>query len=130
MVFVFGAPAVAYHFDGFLAPIDNGSVLNVVKAGQIIPLKWRLTDANGVAIADPATFKNPPLSVTEISCDPTAALDSVEQLATASSNALQYMGNGNWLYNWQAKGTARKCYAAKVEFANGTASSPAFFKFR
>ncbi|HSK52962.1 MAG TPA: hypothetical protein VLA44_09415, partial [Clostridia bacterium] len=35
---------VAYGFTGFFRPVDNDGVLNVVKAGQAIPLKWRLVD--------------------------------------------------------------------------------------
>jgi hypothetical protein len=130
MAFVFGNAAVTYNFDGFFAPVDNGSVVNVVKAGQTIPVKWRLTDANRQPVSDSASFKNPPLSVTEISCDPNAVLDDVEQLATGSTDAPQYLGDGNWQYNWQTKGIAKKCYAMKVEFSNGTSSPPANFKFR
>jgi hypothetical protein len=41
--------------EGFFSPIDN-NFLNIAKAGQAIPAKWRLTDANGVPIGDPASF--------------------------------------------------------------------------
>ena len=37
---------VVYNFRGFFHPIDS-SLPNSAKAGQIIPIKWRLTDANG-----------------------------------------------------------------------------------
>jgi len=40
--------SVGYSFTGFFAPVDNPPVLNNAKAGQAIPLKWRLTDANGL----------------------------------------------------------------------------------
>jgi hypothetical protein len=32
---------VAYVFEGFSSPVDSGGVLNIVKAGRAIPLKWR-----------------------------------------------------------------------------------------
>ncbi len=29
-------------FDGFFAPVDNQPTINKAKAGQTIPMKWRL----------------------------------------------------------------------------------------
>ena len=34
---------VKYNFIGFSAPVDRPNTMNVSKAGQAIPLKWRLT---------------------------------------------------------------------------------------
>ena len=46
-----------YVFTGFFEPINNGDIVNVAKAGQAIPVKWRLTDyGNGTPISDPASF--------------------------------------------------------------------------
>src|SRR5215212_7264661 len=36
---------VEYTFEGFAAPVDSAPTLNSAKAGRVIPLKWRLTDA-------------------------------------------------------------------------------------
>ena len=38
---------ISFNFTGFASPVDNNNVLNTAKAGQAIPLKWRLTDASG-----------------------------------------------------------------------------------
>ena len=43
---------VAYTFAGFFAPVDRPNTMNVSKAGQAIPLKWRLTDALNRPITD------------------------------------------------------------------------------
>jgi hypothetical protein len=42
--------AAVYDFVGFSQPVDNAPVLNMAKAGQTIPLVWRVLDANGVPV--------------------------------------------------------------------------------
>ena len=45
---------VAYVFEGFFPPVDN-NLMNITTAGQTIPLRWRLTDSLGNAVANLAT---------------------------------------------------------------------------
>ena len=47
----------AWQFIGFTSPVDNPSVMNSAKAGQTIPLKWRLLDAAGVPVTNLTTAK-------------------------------------------------------------------------
>ena len=120
---------VTYKFDGFFSPIDNDPV-NLVKAGQAIPAKWRLTDANDVPIDDPASFVNLlsyPIDCSDLSGDP---LDSVEE-AAAGASGLQYAGDGYWQFNWKTpKNYAETCRAMYVEFNSGALSPVVKFKFR
>jgi hypothetical protein len=44
--------SVQYVFSGFFAPVDRPNTLNVSKAGQAIPLKFRLTDYAGNPVTD------------------------------------------------------------------------------
>jgi hypothetical protein len=45
----------ALGFTGFAQPIDNAGV-NSAKAGQTVPVKYRLTTAAGTPVSDPASF--------------------------------------------------------------------------
>lgn len=121
--------AVTYEFAGFYPPIDNAPAVNVAKAGQAIPVKWRLTDALGTPIDDPASFAG--LYAFQIACDTLIGNpgDAVEQYAPGGSG-LQYNGDGYWQYNWRTERTyAGKCFALYVMFNSGLGSPNAYFSF-
>ena len=44
------APDTAWHFEGFFQPVDNLPVVNTVKAGSTVPLKFSLGGYHGTAI--------------------------------------------------------------------------------
>lgn len=96
-------------FTGFFAPIVNPPTVNTAKAGGIVPVKYRLqrlVDGQLVPADDPTSF----VSVTAtqeggVTCQ--GLEDVVETFA--GSSGLQYMGDGNWQFNWATK----KSYAGK-----------------
>jgi len=110
-------PYVVTHvFPGFLAPID-ASAVNVAKAGQTVPVVWKLADANGAPIADPASFVS--VTSTTSTCSPAQATDDVE--AYSGGSGLQYLGDGVWQFNWKtAKSYAGQCRTLKLNLADGT----------
>jgi hypothetical protein len=97
---------LSYAFSGFFSPVDNNGVLNQARAGQAIPIKWHLTDTEGVPIDDPANF----VSVTSVASDclvPTGS-DLIEEYVGMSG--LQYLGDGYWQFNWKTpKSYASQC---------------------
>ena len=88
---------VGYRFDGLYAPVDRPNTLNVSKAGQAIPLKWRLTDYNNDPVTILATVV---VSVSNVSCALGTSDDLVEELASGSSG-LQNLGDGYYQFNWK-----------------------------
>jgi len=127
-----GAPScqtflVAYRFEGFFSPIDNG-LLNSAKAGQSIPAKWRLTDANGVPVADPASFVA--LYSSQQLCEGGLPTDAVEEEA-AGSSGLQYNGDGYWQFNWKTpKDYAGTCRSMFILFDSEQTSPGVKFQFK
>lgn len=118
---------VAYRFEGFFSPIDN-DLLNSAKAGQAIPAKWRLTDANGVPIASAASFAG--LYSSQNLCDGNLPTDAVEEEA-AGSSGLQYIGDGYWQFNWKTpKDYAGTCRAMYVVFDSEQTSPVVKFQFK
>ncbi len=115
-------PASDYTFSGFFAPIDN-TAPNAAKAGQTIPIKWRLTDANGLPISDPASFVSVTSTTTSSACSGTP--DTVEEYA--GSSGLQYLGDGYWQFNWKTpKSYAGQCRTMRLTLGDGTSHTAAF----
>jgi hypothetical protein len=109
---------VLFAFSGFFAPVDNMPIVNKAQAGQAIPVKWKLTDVNGVGISDPASFTS--LTVYQVSCGAWATLPSDPLGDTqVSTSGLLYLGSGNWQYNWKTpKNYAGLCLVARVTLSD------------
>ena len=103
---------VVYKFSGFFSPVDNLPAVNDAKAGQAIPIKWRITDANDVPITDPTSFVN--VMVASLPCSAGTTGDAVEEYA-AGESGLQNLGNGYWQFNWKSpKSYANSCKTMKL----------------
>ncbi len=120
---------VTYQVEGFAAPLNN-ELINSAKAGQAVPAKWRLTDANGTPIEDAASFKG--FYSYPIDCEESihSPHDAVEEYAPGNSG-LQYKGNGEWQYNWKTPKTYwGTCRAMYLEFDSGAISPILQFDFK
>lgn len=121
--------SASYRFDGFYPPVAMPPAINEVNAGQTIPVKWRLTDAQGVPIDDPASFvgvSSYPVDCATLAGDPGAAV--VEPAPGASG--LQYQGSGHWQFNWKtSKSYEGTCRAMFVAFDDESTSPVTHFRF-
>jgi hypothetical protein len=87
-----------YTFQGFFAPVAN-SIVNKAKAGQPVPVRWRISDPTGAGISDPKSVVS--LSSYKSHCGlRTKIVTEVTEYAAGASGLL-YLGNGNWLYHWK-----------------------------
>jgi len=120
---------LTYIFDGFFSPVDNPPVVNTAKAGQTIPVKWRITDTNGIPTSDPASFMS--LTSYRINCDNLSEeLTSPVEESAAGSSGLQYSGDGYWQFNWKTPKTyAGQCRTMVLTLGDGSTHS-ANFKFK
>ncbi len=118
-----------YAFTGFIRPIENLPVVNNAKAGQVIPVKWRITYAEGTPVSDPASFKS--FVSYEVACnglegDP---VSSVEEYA-AGNSGIQYSGDGYWQFNWKTPKTyADQCRKTVLTLGDGNMHE-ALFRFK
>jgi hypothetical protein len=119
---------VIYNYSGFSSPVDNPPTVNVAKGGQAVRIKWQLTDANGVGISDPGSFAG--LTSYQANCSQWGGMTDPIPEEPSGASGLQYLGSGNWQYNWKtSKGYAGTCRVMVLTLNDGTQHT-AEFKFK
>ncbi len=121
--------SVNYNFQGFFSPVDNLPIVNTVKAGSAVPVKWRLTGAGGAPVTNPNNFAG--LFSYQVNCGTTDGLEDAVETVAPGGSGLQYQGDGNWQINWKtlpnyAKGS---CRVMELRLNDGR-SHYANFKFK
>ncbi len=118
------ATADTAHFVGFAQPVDNASVPNRVKAGQVIPIRWRLVDGAGAPITN---LSSASIRVTHLDCPLGTTSDQVEEVV-AGSSGLKNLGSGYYQLNWKSPTTyANSCKTLHLQL--GGVTHDALFQF-
>jgi hypothetical protein len=119
---------VSFLFTGFASPVDTAPVMNIAKAGQTIPFKWRLTDANGNPITN---LTNVTITATSLSCDAGTSGDLIEEY-TGGNAGLQNLGDGYYQWNWRTPASyANSCRTVNLNLGESAGSEhTALFQFR
>jgi hypothetical protein len=119
--------SVLYGFEGLFAPIDRPDTRNVSKAGQAIPLKWRLVDANGAPITSLTSLT---VQVSSLSCTLGTTDDLIEEYA-ANASGLQNLGDGYYQFNWKSPTSyANSCKSLKLDLGEGSPRTVAYVQFK
>lgn len=108
----------------FGSPVDGNGVLNAIKGGNTVPLKFTVKDGT-TERTDTAVVSG--FSAAKVSCT-TAATDEIEEFSTTGSTSLRY-DNGQFIQNWKTPTGAGNCYKATVTTIDGSSQS-ALFKLK
>jgi hypothetical protein len=119
-------PPLTYTFGGFLQPVDPLPMLNSMKAGAAVPVKFSLGGNFGLDIFQPGYPKSDVMA-----CDSTALVDGVEETMTAGGSSLAYDATSNtYSYVWKTeKAWAGTCRQLVLKLADGSAQR-ANFRFK
>jgi hypothetical protein len=124
---------VIYAFQGFFRPVDNLDdenqyVLNSVKAGSAVPVKFSLSGNQGLSIFATATDGSSYPKSGVIPCNPTAEVAAVEDTVTAGQSTLQYDASlDQYTYVWKTdKRWAGTCRQLEVKLADGNSHRASF----
>jgi predicted outer membrane repeat protein len=119
--------AIVYQFVGFTSPVDNPPVMNIAKAGQTIPLKWRLLYSDGTPVTNLADVT---VTAASLACSAGTSPDQVDEYATGESG-LQNLGDGYYQWNWKTpKSYANSCKTLNLDLGEGASNEhTALFQF-
>ena len=115
--------SVIYDFDGFFRPVDMNGVVNKVKAGSAVPIKFSLAGDQGL---DVIAAGSPTLKFTP--CSTGAAVDQIEETVTAGGSSLSYDPVADqYVYVWKTqKDWAGKCGTFTLTLDDETSHSALF----
>jgi hypothetical protein len=116
----------AWTINGFYQPVDMNGIVNTVKAGSTVPLKFEVFA--GAELVDVATI-GVVFTAKATSCLATASVDEIEVLSTGGTSLRYDATAGQFIQNWQTPKQIGGCYTATVKTADGTSIS-AIFKLR
>ncbi len=106
---------------GFYQPVDMPTVVNTVKNGSTVPVKFELF-AGTTELTDTSIVT---MSAKGISCT-TTQTDDIE-LVTSGSTSLRYDAtSGQYIYNWKTPTVAGNCYTLTMTAADGSTLSADF----
>jgi hypothetical protein len=107
---------VLYNFTGFFPPVDNQPVINLVKAGSAVPIKFSLNGDQGLDI-----FLLGYPSSAVVSCG-SGVEDAIEQTVTASASGLAYDASADqYIYTWKTdKAWVDACRTFVIKLKDGT----------
>jgi hypothetical protein len=107
---------VVFDFAGFFRPVDNPIVVNKVKAGQAVPVKFSLAGDQGLGI-----FATGSPTSASMACTDWAPSDTVEETVTAGSSSLTYDADADqYVYVWKTnKAWAGTCRELQVKLVDG-----------
>jgi uncharacterized repeat protein (TIGR01451 family) len=117
---------VLYNFAGFFSPVSNPPTVNVVNAGQAIPVKFSLSGNKGLDI-----FAAGSPSTVAINCDGSAPQADVTETVNAGTSSLSYSAGGDqYIYVWKTDSSwAGTCRQLRVTLNDGSVHT-ATFRFR
>jgi hypothetical protein len=115
----------AWTLSGFYNPVNMNGVVNTVKAGSTVPLKFNVYKGGAeLTAAIGATFRAQSISCATLSDNPT---DPVE-ITTTGGTSLRYDTTGHqWIQNWATpSGGKGLCYRVTMTTADGSALAANF----
>lgn len=109
---------LAWTLNGFFSPVDMAGVVNTVKGGSTVPLKFEIF-AGATELTTTSSVES--FKVVKTVCDAGASMDDIE-LTTTGGTSLRYDTTGSqFIQNWQTPKAAGTCYRVTMTAQDGSA---------
>lgn len=112
---------------GFYAPVDMGGVLNTVKGGSTVPLKFEVFAGSNelTSTSSISSFKTQ-----KVGCATGDGAEDAIEMVTTGGTSLRYDStSGQFIQNWKTPTGAGTCYSATMTTMDGS-SITALFKIK
>jgi hypothetical protein len=123
---VSATPDVTMLILGFYHPVDMGGVLNTVKNGATVPLKFEVfegaTEWTDTSVVQSLTLK-------QVACNTGLPSDAIEITATGGTSLRYDTTAGQFVYNWKTPNMGNTCWDVTLTVVDGS-SITAHFKLR
>jgi beta propeller repeat protein len=127
-------PPTTWTIEGFYAPVDMNGVVNTIRSGQAVALKFEVFDENGQELTDTAIVES--LTQKKISCttlqgEPTDAIE--EPITNVGNTQLTYdQDAGQFIQHWKTPPRQpNTCWEVKLTTTDDSSSSiSAYFRLR
>jgi hypothetical protein len=106
---------LAWTINGFYQPVDMNGVLNTVKGGSTVPVKFEVF-AGTRELTDPGLVS---FAAAKIQCT-LEFMDDVEVTATGNTSLRYDATAGQFVYNWKTPTGAGTCYRLTMTAADGS----------
>jgi hypothetical protein len=109
---------------GFYSPIDLGGVVNTVKGGSTVPVKFELFAGSRELTA---TTEVVSITAQRVNCSSSAPVDAIETTVATGGTALRYDSTaGQFIYNWKTPAGANTCYLLTMTARDGSTQQALF----
>jgi hypothetical protein len=98
-----------------------GNVVNIVKGGSTVPLKFNVYDCNNVEKTSVSDIMYQSAQVAEYNCNSGPDDQTqMEDVPNTGATALRYDTSGHqFIQNWKTPNTKNKCYRVRVTTVTG-----------
>jgi hypothetical protein len=124
----FRTVTVRYVFTGFFAPVRNLPIVNLVNAGRVASVRWRLSDAAGNPVSSLGSFTS--LMSGPIACNASPRDVAEKEMAAADGGPLRYDPEaGQFVFSWRTSREWAGCRLLRLTLADGSRTF-AMFRLR
>lgn len=130
-------------FAGFAAPV-TGTAINVIKAGQAVPLQWQQFSSPNTPVTALSYCSSPNpspgvctapwvnLQTVTVACPNGGPANTATEnpIAASGNSGLQNLGNGSYQFNWKTQKGAAGCVGILATFDSGLVVEPATFQYK
>jgi len=114
---------LAWTRTGFYQPVDMGDVVNTVKNGSTVPLKFEVF-AGSTELTSTSAVKS--FTQMKVACDFAPTLDEIEVTSTGGTSLRYDTTGGQFIQNWQTPKAPGACYVVTLTTQDDRSMSAKF----